>query len=565
MDITRINYEPMPIWFASEEKKGRCKISTPKLVEFLKSNGFGIMDDKYIHRQENGMLKNTSESEITKWIYKYFKKFDYEDFLNPDLLGVVKSIVKRTDEDEGGEVIVETNHQYFTKDEVIGTLMDNGWIKSNLSIYLNEFHEDKKSIIDEESEQNYTPLFRDDKDCVYTFFENGLVTTTKNGSSISDYDSNSIYGFIWESSINKNLDYYKLGSNENGLFERFVEKCMSYKNDKDEWVIDESEYESFRTSYGYMISNHTNGGDTPCVIYVDRDSDGKHAEGGNGKSLVLGSLKYWKPTVTLNGRDEKVRKGDSFVYENVTPETEFVFLDDVSSDFDFSQIFNACTGDVHIQRKHKSPIVIPSHRKPKYGIATNYILSDNDFSTKRRQVINEFGSFWHELRRLDEETPDVYLGKRLFDEFNSTDWNQFFQFGFRCIEEFLQKGLVQNNHSNYLKKQLIAQVEGDGVRDGIVEWIEGYIRKNEDVLFLNGKSLTDVYTDFDNEFDDEVIQKWDLPRFHKGIYKVCEWNKWFYNPHKSGKTMSDKRWLHGPRGNQGPWIRIQTKPVVKVV
>ena len=465
MDITRINYEPMPIWFASEEKKGRCKISTPKLVEFLKSNGFGIMDDKYIHRQENGMLKNTSESEITKWIYKYFKKFDYEDFLNTDLLGVVKSIVKRTDEDEGGEVIVETNHQYFTKDEVIGTLMDNGWIKSNLSIYLNEFHEDKKSIIDEESEQNYTPLFRDDKDCVYTFFENGLVTTTKNGSSISDYDSNSIDGFIWESSINKNLDYYKLGSNEKGLFERFVEKCMSYKNDKDEWVIDESEYESFRTSYGYMISNHTNGGDTPCVIYVDRDSDGKHAEGGNGKSLVLGSLKYWKPTVTLNGRDEKVRNGDSFVYENVTPETEFVFLDDVSSDFDFSQIFNACTGDVHIQRKHKYPIVITSHRKPKYGIATNYILSDNDFSTKRRQVINEFGSFWHELRRLDEETPDVYLGKRLFDEFNSTDCNQFFQFGFRCIEEFLQKGLVQNNHSNYLKKQLIAQVEGDGVRD----------------------------------------------------------------------------------------------------
>ena len=82
---------------------------------------------------------------------------------------------------------------------------------------------------------------------------------------------------------------------------------------------------------------------------------------------------------------------------------------------------------------------------------------------------------------------------------------------------------------------------------------------------MNGKSLTDVYTDFDNEFDDEVIQKWDLPRFHKGIYKVCEWNKWVYNPHKSGKTMSDKRWLHGPRGNQSPWIRIQTKPIVKVV
>ena len=564
MDFVEIDYRPMPIWYKSEDKRQICKISTPKLVEFLKRNGFGVMDDKYIHRQESGLLRYTDEAEISKWVYKYFKSFDYEEFINPEFLGIEKSLILVTDEDDEGDRIVETNKQYFTKDEVISSLMENGWFPTKLKIYLNEFHEDKRLIKDEESKQTFTPIFRDLQESVYTFFQNGVVETSKNGSNLKDYDVNTLDGFIWEKSINNNLDNIKIDDTKKGLFERFVEKCMSYKNDKDEWILDEKEYESFRTVYGYLLSNHTNGGDTPCSIFVDRDSDGKHAEGGNGKSLVMGSLRYWKPTESLNGRSKMVREGNDFVFGNVTHETEFVFIDDVSSDFDFSQIYNACTGEVHVQRKHKSPLVIPSHRKPKFGIATNFILSDNDFSTSRRQIINEFGSFWHDLRKFEKQTPDEFLGKRLFDEFNSEDWNQFFNYGFRCIREFLQNGVIKNTHSNYLKKQLKAQIEGDGVSDGVTEWIENYIISNKDELFYNGKSLNDIYTDFDNDFEDDIVEKWELPRFHKGIYNICEYYNWVYNPHKTGKTMSDKRWLYGGRGKQGPWIKIQTEQIGKV-
>lgn len=554
-DYVEIDYKPMSIWYKSDEKKPKCKISNTQLVELLKRHGFGLMDDLYIQRTESGILKYTEESQITKWVYDYYRSFDYEDFLNPEFLGVVKSEIQVTEENEDGEKIVETNHQCFTKDEVISALMETGWFPTKLKIYLNVFHEDKKLIKDEETKQNFTPLFRDSKNSVYTFFKNGVVETTKNGSQVNEYNVNTLDGFIWENSINKFHQEILIENSEKGLFEKFVEKCMCYQNDKNEWVLDEDEYKSFRTVYGYLLSNYTNGGDTPASIFVDRDSDGKHAEGGNGKSLVMGSVKYWKPTESLNGRSRMVREGNDFVFGTVTPETEFVFIDDVSSDFDFSQIYNACTGDVHVQRKHKSPIVIPSHRKPKYGIATNYILSDNDFSTARRQYINEFGSFWHDLRKMEGIEPPEELGKRLFDEFDSIDWNQFYNYGFKCIQEYLENGVIKNTHSNYLKKQLISQIEGDGVNDGVVEWFENYC-KSYKVELKQGKPLMDMYTDFDNHFDDDVISKWDSTRFNKSLFKICEWNKWEYNPHKKGKTVSSKRWLHGPRGNQVPWVRI---------
>lgn len=554
-DYIEIDYHPQPIWFATDEKKPKCKISDSLFVDLLKRNGFGIMDDNFVHRQESGVIKPTDEGEMTKWVYKYFKNMDYEDFLNPEFLGVVKSTIEVTHEDSEGERMVETNNQYFTKDEVIRALMESGWFPTKLKIYLHEFHEDKRLMVDDETKQNFTPLFRDEKETVYSFFRNGVVVTNENGSKLKDYDVNTLDGFIWEKTINNNIDSISINNTKKGIFEMFVEKCISYQNEKGEWILDTNEYESFRTSYGYLLSNYTNGGDTPCVIYVDRDSDGKHAEGGNGKSLVMGSLKYWKPTESLNGRSRMVREGNDFVFGHVTPETEFVFIDDVSSDFDFSQIYNACTGEVHIQRKHKSPIVIPSHRKPKFGIATNYILSDNDFSTSRRQIINEFGSFWHDLRKFDEQTPDVFLGKRLFDEFNSEDWNEFFNYGFRCIGEYLQKGIIKNTHSNYLKKQIISQIEGDGVNDGVVNWIENYVRNNTNIQH-EGVPFMSIYTDFDKDFDENIVDKWESSRFHKALFKICEWNKWGYNPHRIGETQSQKRWLKGPKGNQVSWVKI---------
>ena len=40
-------------------------------------------------------------------------------------------------------------------------------------------------------------------------------------------------------------------------------------------------HDVFRTTYGYLLSNYTNYGDSLNSLFVDRDTDGIHMEGGN--------------------------------------------------------------------------------------------------------------------------------------------------------------------------------------------------------------------------------------------------------------------------------------------
>ena len=170
-------------------------------------------------------------------------------------------------------------------------------------------------------------------------------------------------------------------------------------------------------------------------IFVDRDSDGVNFEGGNGKSLVMKSVKHWKNTTDINGKN--VNPSDKFTFSGVKLDSQFVFMDDVNVDFPFKIIYNYTTGPMEIERKGVDRFVIGEDVKPKIGVCTNYIMSDNNWSTSRRQYVVEFGSFWNQKAK-EGVSVEQYLGKRLIDrEFSDNDWIQFYNFGFRCIgEEF---------------------------------------------------------------------------------------------------------------------------------
>ena len=65
----------------------------------------------------------------------------------------------------------------------------------------------------------YTPIFKDTEDYVYTYFQNGIVKTDMNGSSLMSYNDVST-GYIWESQIlPKSIEIDK---NRKGDFVDFV-------------------------------------------------------------------------------------------------------------------------------------------------------------------------------------------------------------------------------------------------------------------------------------------------------------------------------------------------------
>ena len=141
------------------------------------------------------------------------------------------------------------------------------------------------------------------------------------------------------------------------------------------------------------------------------------------------------------------------------------------------------------------------------------------------------------------------------------DWLDFFNFGFRCIQEYLTKGVVENVHQNYRYKQLISQIEGVGVNDGVCDWIVKYVLNNQSKLSNpNGIELSSFIDEFKSWASEDVLDKWIVDgkdtRLKKSLYQVCVSKKWEYNPHKQGNTLSHKRWLMGSKNNQVEMVRI---------
>ncbi len=560
-------YEVQPeflrkMWYRGD--KDKISMSLPSVCDVLVHLEFGRLNGGDLIRRNGSILEIHTIESLSTYIWELFHNTSEKDFQDPKLLGVIKS---ETD-NENGSVDIE----YFSKREVENAIMKFGWITQQQLIYLGNFFDDlnaKKKSRRKFKMTDHTPIGRDNNNEVKQYFRNGIVSITKEGIDLKPLDSSIEDGYVWESKFKDQIDDIKIQSKKevfngnwkdgtNGVFKDFVEKCMSHKVDG-KWVIDEKEYESFRTVYGYMLSNYTNFGQTPAPLFVDRDTDGKHAEGGNGKSLVMGSIEQWKKTLSINGKN--INKDNQFLFSGVSADTEFIFLDDVGDDFDFKIIYNYTTSDMEIEKKFKDRFVIPKETKPKIGVATNYILSDTDFSTSRRQYIVEFGSFWHDMTKYKETSVQGYYDRRLFDcGWTEQDWIDFFNFGFQCISEYLFKGVIQNDHSNYKRKQVVAKIEGFGTNDGVVEYITKSIRDNISLgngsIQTKGISLEDFYTEFEKTFDDHVIENWDQTRFNQAIWKTCHEYKWIYNPHKTGKTLSQKRWLVGKRNQQKPFVKI---------
>ena len=74
------------------------------------------------------------------------------------------------------------------------------------------------------------------------------------------------------------------------------------------------------------------------------------ANGGNGKSILINSLKNVMNVEPLNGKDFKKGRSDTFAFANVTPATEIAFFDDADDTFDTKRLFSRTTGDFHIRR-----------------------------------------------------------------------------------------------------------------------------------------------------------------------------------------------------------------------
>lgn len=530
-----------PFWIISD--RGSVSINTSKLIKFLSLSGFGNhqtmegrLQNKTLFRNDKGVLQIHNPDSVKNWLIS---------FLESDV-----------------EVTLETKELVQDKIVKITPSSLHNYLQS-LPVY---------------SEQEFTDtikldVFRDDKNNCYIPFKNGVVHISATDIKLVPRETLIEKGNIWESSILPHkidlLDKYMM--TKDNVFKDFVTYALKkdieplVENNEVNLGTDTSRFkeslESFETGLGYLIHSYNPPDEQKLVVFVDVDSSPDRREGRNGKSVCMETIQYYRNTTFVDGGGFRKTKNDSsrFNFSNVKIDTGFIFINDINSDFDLTQMFSFITDDLTIEGKGTNKIIIPKTKKPKMGITTNYVITGVGGSFEGRQHIVEFGNFWNKCHSKKIKPKDV-VGKLIGDDFNEQDWISYYNYGFSCIQKYLRKGLTKTNLSNYLRKNLITVIEGISGTGEILDWMEEWVSTTRvgHNYHVDGIEVDDLYRSFIKD-NPTLITSWNIKRFLDGFFEyVKEDENLDWNPQNAtkGNTRSSRRLRLGGRGDQKEFIKI---------
>ena len=390
-------------------------------------------------------------------------------------------------------------------------------------------------------------ILRDSRDSSWRFFGNGYVQVTSDKvTEAVPYASLPEESIVWNDSISTREYRPKDQTIGSHHFRSFVANLSRDSNGD----INQRSFERLQVVIGYLCHRCHKESERKCVILIDRLDDenligGSH--GGTGKSLLIRCLSEVLHTINLDGKAFKKSTQDRFALAGVNETHELVNFDDASENFTFDSIFPHITGDFHIRRLRQNPTAIPGHRAPKIVITTNHPISGSDTSYRRRQVLVEVSSYYRDLLEKDGTTPaDVHGDMELCgSEWSDSDWNEFYQFIFECIQIYLKQGLPKFNEESEIHKRLNL-VRKCGRRDLLDTLLE--------VLQEAAESGEEIFCEqFYTQVRERVPGAVQTDSVLLGLLKeIAEENGYLFNPHKHG--LIDKQRLSGERWNR--WVAL---------
>jgi hypothetical protein len=225
--------------------------------------------------------------------------------------------------------------------------------------------------------------------------------------------------------------------------------------------------------------------------------------GGSGKGLIHKAIGHIKNIVIEDGK--KFDPRGQFAYQKVNKDTQIFLLDDVGKNFNFESLFSIITEGMTVEKKGKDAYQIPFSESPKISITTNYTINGSGDSHERRVFEVEIANYFNA-----EHTPEKEFGHLFFIDWDEKEWARFDNFMIRCIQYFLQNGLVESEKVNLAFRKL--------KNDLGAEFIE----------FMEMQSLNDEpinRKDFRDKFNKSYPQvaKYNTPqKFNKKVKDYCQ-------------------------------------------
>lgn len=449
------------------DDKGRLKISRTKFKKFLEREGFFK-----IKKDNNYLFVRSDQNTVEEFDPIYVKDF---------VLNYLQRIA--IEELEG------TNRQ-----EIIDALM-----KGSGQYFVPAYFE---FLMTKNPE-----FLRDTKDKAYLFFSNGIVEVTKDSIVLTEYKR--LDKYIWKRQI---IDGEFYLSDDHTDFEDFqFNICRK----------DSSRFKALKSGMGYLMHNYKDPNIAKAIIFIDEKmSEG--AFGRSGKGLVIKAIGKLRNIVTEDGRNFDI--GKSFAFQRVNADTNIISIEDMKERFPFDKLFSILTEGITIEKKNKDEMYVPFAESPKVVISTNYSIKGVDDSTLDRQFIIEFSDHYNKNNRPVDE-----FGKLFFESWNKDEWNSFFNYMLKCLQLYLDNGLMPYAYVNLERKRLI-----DETCPEFAEFSDGLAFDNP----YNKKELFESFTKEYPELDGTATGRLNQGKFTRWIKIFARIKGAEIIESKSGSTRS---------------------------
>ena len=333
---------------------------------------------------------------------------------------------------------------------------------------------------------------------VFIYYRNGFVKVTANGVEFLEYKN--LTGYIWKNQI-LNRDFKQIDENKGDYI--FLKYLKNIANNDILRLL------SLQTLIGYLLHNFF---DTKLKAVVFTDSSiTDEPNGRTGKTLLGKALEKIKPTTIINGKT--FIPDSQFRYQEVSYETQIIFLNDLKPHFPVETLFNDITEKVKIERKNQSPV----SQYAKFLIATNRTLKIVNASAKDRFVEFEFSEHYSEKFSPLLEFKKMFFGH----EFTKNDWYEFDNVICDCIREYLVSGIIEAPVINLHKRKAIDETNSD-----FVSWFDSLL-ENGFIVHMMELDKAELHNKFLNDYPDYRVNKYlsQQKTFSKFVLTYCRYSE----------------------------------------
>lgn len=336
------------------------------------------------------------------------------------------------------------------------------------------------------------------------------------------------------------------------LFNVFIKTSMIYWLKEDEGCTlsqnEEMEENKCLTTkmfgFAHMLHRYKDKSRGWSIISMDNNTkpNSKVAEGGTGKSFIFDDV---LPAMGYNvlkcipTKDNPLE--DSFIFDQVTTETDIFFVDECPDKFQYNKLNDYITGVMNVNKKNKSRFSIPFNRSPKFAFATNFPIYDFGGSVTRRLIPALYGDYYHYAsenngyttsRTIRDDFGMVLMG----DDYSEEDWNRDINFCLQCMQFYLRVVNEINDKLTPDMSAIIKRHNSGEYTDEFGTWANEFFSDPKNLNYAHvAESLVIEY----NRGDRPKIEKKELKRQLKA-WVSCQ-DGLEYNPLDKCNDKKDRR------------------------